>query len=163
MSQAGQIDGLQFARERGRRSGHLELDTLPRLAELGCRFAQIDYSIEGGQNAEQRPCLRVEIEGGLELECQRCLGLLEHSVAVRRELELAVDPGFIETADDDIDRVLATRSMDVAGLVEDELILELPMVPMHEQCEAVDKASTEKPSPFAALAALKKKAGDPEN
>src|SRR5690606_2355085 len=146
MSQAGQIDGLQFARERGRLSGHLELDGLPRLAELGCRVARVDYVLEGGQNAEQRSCLRVEVHGVLALECQRCLEPIEHAVAVRIELELAVDPGFIEAADDDVDRVLATRSMDVAALVEDELILELPMIPMHEYCAGIAEVSTDKPS-----------------
>lgn len=162
MSQAGQIDGLQFARDRGRRSGHLRLDSLPRLADMGCNAAHADYLIEGGQNAEQRPCLRVDIDGVLELVCQRCLGPVEHVVEVRSELELTTDPALIESADDDIDRVLATRSMDPVSLVEDELILALPMVPMHEGCDNVDAAATKKPSPFAILAALKK-TGNPES
>lgn len=163
MSQAGQIDGLQFARERERCSGVLELDALSRLAELGCRSVRVDYVIEGAKSATDQLCLRVEIAGRLELECQRCLEPLEYAVKVRGELELAVDPGFIETADDDVDRVLATHSMDVAGLIEDELILELPMIPMHVQCETAVDVKAEKPSPFAALASLKKKAGNPEN
>lgn len=162
MSQAGQIDGLQFARDRARCSGLLRLDSLPRLADMGCRAARADYVIEGGQNAEQRPCLYIDVDGVLELVCQRCLGSVEHVVEVRSELELATDPQFIESADDDIDRVLATRSMDPVGLVEDELILVLPMVPMHESCGSAHATETKKPSPFAALAALKK-TGNPES
>lgn len=162
MSQAGQIDGLQFARDRGQRSGHLKLDSLPRLADMGCKAARADYVIEGGHNAEQRPCLYIDIDGVLELICQRCLGPVEHIVEVRSELELATDPQLIESADDDIDRVLATRSMDPIALVEDELILALPMVPMHEGCGNADAAEIKKQSPFAALAALKK-TGNPES
>ncbi len=129
---------------------------------MGCRAARADYVIEGGQNAEQRPCLYIDVDGVLELVCQRCLGSVEHVVEVRSELELATDPQFIESADDDIDRVLATRSMDPVGLVEDELILVLPMVPMHESCGSAHATETKKPSPFAALAALKK-TGNPES
>lgn len=154
MSQAGQIDGLQFAQECERRSGHLELEAFPRLAEFGCLAARVDYEIEGCSNAEGRLALRVTIDGVLELECQRCLGSLEHAAAVRNELELAVDPAFIESAEDDVDRVLATPNMEVSELIEDELILSLPMVPMHETCDL--PAEAERSSPFAALAALKK-------
>ena len=53
--------------------------------------------------------------------------------------------------------------MDATGLVEDELILALPFAPMHEVCPgggadaATDDApDTGRPSPFAALARLKK-------
>jgi len=160
MSQAGQIDGLQFARDRERRSGRLQLDAMPRLADSGCLAADVQFEVEGGENAERRPSLRIAVEGTLELMCQRCLGSLKHRVALENELELATDPAFIESADDDVDRVLADRHMDVAGLVEDELILALPMVPMHEGCETGTATKIEKPSPFAALAALKK-SGNP--
>jgi uncharacterized protein len=37
-------------------------------------------------------------------------------------------------AEDEIDRVLVSRRMDVGQLVEDEVILVLPMVPRHETC-----------------------------
>src|SRR5690606_7129887 len=163
MSQAEQIDGLEFARECGRCSGQLVLDALSRLAELGCRAVRVDYVIEGARNAAEQLCLRVDVVGRLELECQRCLEPLDYAVEVHSELELAVDPGFIETADDDVDRVLATHSMDVVSLVEDELILDLPMVPMHAHCAAPIEAKADKLSPFAVVASLKKKAGDPGN
>lgn len=162
MSQAALIDGFEFARDRGRRSGRLELDSLPRLADMGCQSARTRYTIEGGQNAEQRPCLRIEIEGALELVCQRCLGPVDHHVDISNEVELASDPQFIESAEDDVDRVLASRSMDIVELIEDELILVLPMVPMHEKCGNSAAAEMTKPSPFAALARLKK-AGNPES
>ena len=49
-------------------------------------------------------------------------------------LHLAENMREISEADDEIDRVVASRKMDVAGLVEDEVILELPMAARHEEC-----------------------------
>jgi uncharacterized protein len=76
------------------------------------------------------------------------------------ELELATSEQAIAAAEDDVDRVLATRAMDVASLVEDELLLTLPIAPMHERCEPVPAgADSGRASPFAALAGWRKGGG----
>lgn len=156
MSQPGHIDGLQFARERGQRNGHLTIESLPRLAESGASSAEVEYAVAGGENAEQRPCLRIDVDGTLKLACQRCLEVVEHRIEIRSELELATEQHAIDAAEDDVDRVLAGRAMDIRTLVEDELILDLPMIPMHEHCAAAAAGESSRRSPFAALAALKK-------
>ena len=52
--------------------------------------------------------------------------------------------------------------MDVAAIVEDEVILALPMVPMHASCEAgFVHAGRENRSPFAALAGLQESGAGP--
>ncbi len=156
MSQPGHIDGLQFARERGQRDGRLTIESLPRLAESGAQSAAIGYVVAGGENSERRPCLHIDVDGVLQLVCQRCLEPLEHRVELRSELELVTEQHAIDAAEDDVDRVLAGRAMDIRALIEDELILDLPMIPMHEQCGAAAAEEGMRPSPFAALAALKK-------
>ena len=160
MSRAGTIDGLQFARDREVVTGTLALTDLPRLAELGCDAAAVQYAVRGGDNAEGRPCLAVEATGTLSLRCQRCLEPLDFALDVATELELSTSEREIASAEDGVDRVFATRSMGVAALVEDEVILSLPMAPMHERCEVspagVDRAGS---SPFAALAGLRKDGG----
>ena len=70
----------------------------------------------------------------MQLICQRCLDPLPVPIVVDAELQLAESLSEISEADDDIDRVLASRRMDVAQLVEDEVILALPMVPRHAEC-----------------------------
>ena len=72
-------------------------------------------------------------------------------------------------ADPRCGKVLAlSRSFDAIELIEDELLLSLPLVPRHEVCPVplprpVDDLShaegDERPNPFAALAALKKSLG----
>ena len=158
MSPGRVIDGLQFARAGADIEGTLGPDELPRLIESGCSVDSIAYRIKGGINGEGQPFLGIEASGALRLVCQRCLGPLEFPVEVDVELELSEDVAEIENADDDVDRVLATRSMDVAALVEDELILALPFSPKHEACEVAEGADRgERVSPFGVLEQLKRR------
>ncbi len=67
-------------------------------------------------------------------------------------------------AESDDDHLVLVPRLDLLALVEDELILELPLVPRHEGIcpeplpqPAADEAPVdERPNPFAALAALRK-------
>ena len=159
MSQGAVIDGLDFARSGATLAGALEISDLPRLAELGCTVAQIQYVIRGAATAQGRPGLQIDATGSVELACQRCLEAVAVPVAAHAELELAESQEAVDLADDDIDRVVATRSMAVAALVEDEVILALPMVPKHATCPTHTEeqgAAGERTSPFAALAALRR-------
>jgi uncharacterized protein len=158
MSPGRVIDGLQFARAGADIEGTLGPDELPRLADSGCGVDEIAYRIEGGINGDGKPSLGIRASGMLGLVCQRCLGPLEFPVEVDVELELSESPAEIENAGDDVDRVLATHDMDVAALVEDELILALPFSPKHEACEMAEGADRgERVSPFGVLEQLKRR------
>lgn len=158
MSLPGVIDGLQFARDGGELRGTLGLERLSRLAEMPCKTSGVGYWLRGGLNRAGKPSLEVKASGRMELVCQRCLGPLLIEVDVDVDLELSADPEVIAQADDEVDRVIATRDMSVAQLVEDEVILALPQVPKHENCD-VDRliAQPKKQSPFGVLARLKKR------
>lgn len=157
MSQPASIDGAQFARSGSSLSGRLSEGDLPRLESLGCSAQDgVEFRIDGLPGRQGRARLRVSAKGRLWLVCQRCLGPVESPVSIVADLELASSLREIEEADDDVDRVLASGQMDVATLVEDEMILVLPMVPRHSAC-AEDAALREqgRESPFLALAKLK--------
>jgi len=156
MSQPGVIDGLQFARGAETLSGTLALPQLRRLAELRCGTMGLSYALSGRIDAEGRGWIRVSASGELTLECQRCLGALDFRLALESELLLARDEREIANAEDDIDRVLAGTQMEVSKLVEDEVLLALPMSPAHDQCGGgQDREANQRASPFAALAKLK--------
>jgi len=162
MSRAGTIDGPRFAKAREAVSGALAIRDLSRLAEMGAAAATLRYSVRGGDDADGRAALTVEASGTVQVVCQRCLGALELPVAVTSVLELADSAAEIDAADDERDRVLASRSMDVAGLVEDEVILALPMIPVHAGCEtALAREAEDRRSPFAALAGLQESGAGP--
>jgi uncharacterized protein len=158
MLQPAAIDGLAFARSAGLLKGRLGMESLPRLAQSGCTGAVLDFVLTGEINERGKPGFGLVVQGSVRLECQRCLGNMDWPLRLEARLELAADEAEILAADDDIERVVAGGDMSVAALVEDEVILALPMVPKHERCNAA--AGTEvgaKPSAFQALAALKKR------
>jgi uncharacterized protein len=134
MPQAEVIDGLQFAQAALERRGKVGMERLPRLAQLQGSTEGLEYRLCGGRAGNGRPCLRLSVRGSMELTCQRCLGPIQVPIAIDAELQLAESEREISEADDEIDRVLASRHMDIASLVEDEVILALPMAPRHEQC-----------------------------
>jgi uncharacterized protein len=156
MSQAGVIDGLPFADSASELSGTLTGEECPRLSGPDCRVGEIEFTLRGGTNPKGKPCLHVAARAELVLVCQRCLGPLPFEVVVDTELELSTSAIEIAGAEDDVDRVLATHDMDVAALVEDEVILGLPVVPKHDSCTPQAGADESKrASPFDVLARLK--------
>jgi len=134
MPQAEVIDGLQFARAALERRGVVGMERLPRLVQLQCSTEGLEYHLRGGKAGNGKPCLRLSVRGSMQMPCQRCLDPARVPIAIEAELQLAESEREISEADDEIDRVLASRRMDIAWLVEDEVILALPMVPRHEEC-----------------------------
>lgn len=120
--------------------------------------------VEGGQ---RRVRLTGRAWGQLELQCQRCLELFETTVS-------ATIAGVVVTSDDaaasvprEDEPIMAEEGiLDVHALVDDEMLLALPLVARCDRpaCRAeydIDEPSEsavdeEKPNPFAALAALKR-------
>lgn len=135
MSQAGVIDSLRFAGAALEKRGVVGMQQLSRLAQMQGSTEGLEYHLRGGKAGNGRPCLRISVRGCVQLLCQRCLDPLPAPIAVDAELQLAESLSEISEAEDDIDRVLASRRMDVAQLVEDEVILALPMVPRHAACD----------------------------
>jgi len=113
--------------------------------------------------------LHLTARTSLALQCQRCLQPVETPLDIDRTIRFVRGEEAAAELDEQIeDDVLALqRSLDLRELVEDELLLALPLVPRHEVCpaplpmsagetEAVDAAAQEAANPFAALAALKR-------
>ncbi|RZT95261.1 YceD family protein [Rivibacter subsaxonicus] len=185
------LDVAAFAEHRDALSGSWPLAELERLAEIergaSARAAEpqsasaadaVSWALHGEQRtrlgAEPETWLHVEARAIVSMECQRCLQPVAVTVVADRWLRFV--PGGEEAAaaldDDSDDDVLPLqRAVDARALIEDELLLELPLVARHESCprplpmsageEALepaadeDGAAAERPSPFAVLAQLK--------
>ena len=157
MLQPAAIDGLAFARNAAVLEGRLGMESLPRLAQSGCSDSVLDFVLTGEINERGKPGLKLAVDGSVRLQCQRCLGSLELPLHLEAQLEFAASEAEITAADDDIERVVAGREMSIAALVEDEVLLALPMVPKHEQCSAAaGLGANAEPSAFQALATLRK-------
>ena len=108
--------------------------------------------------------LELQAQAAVPLQCQRCLQTLVEALDVRRRFRFVPtdeEAARLDEASEDDVLVLQPR-LDLHELLEDELILALPIVPRHAECpqplpmlvqELEDEAPA--PNPFAALAALR--------
>ncbi|MEX0386237.1 YceD family protein [Spiribacter onubensis] len=125
----------RLARGRHEWSGSLPAGATPRLAELEASLgsAGASFSVDIGQG---RPRIEGNCQGSVTVRCERCLEPMEVTVAGEFAL-VAVDR--IEEADglgveDPV--VVATKGqLDVLSMIEDELILGLPVVSRHERAD----------------------------
>jgi uncharacterized protein len=166
MSEQAVIDNLDFARNGRVMHGSVPLAELARLQDaLLSDQGVLDYTLSGKIGAKGEPLLICSVAGKLVLQCQRCLDALEYPLQVESRLLLvqgATQFDVLDDGDEDADSIPASAEMDVLALVEDEVLLSLPISPLHppELClgKGADKVASEKGNnPFGVLAALKVK------
>ena len=123
----------------------------------------------GATGSQPTIWLHLQVRASLPLACQRCLGPVDTGLDVDRWFRFVADEAAAAVEDEDSEEdVLALEPRpSLRELIEDELLMELPLVPMHEACpqalghsNPVDglPSSEEAPKrhPFAELARLKK-------
>ncbi|WP_108650772.1 YceD family protein [Dongshaea marina] len=146
----------------------IEKEQLERL-DASSQGIQSDVSVkltfEVGQS--RRPLIRVDANTQVMLQCQRCGGSFSHPIEIAdgcyqvvRDLSQELPEGYepVETDED--------GELDIFQLIEDELILLLPLSPMHDDadCPMADASMSwgeiaeeeERPNPFSVLERLKR-------
>ncbi|HSC79462.1 MAG TPA: YceD family protein [Chitinolyticbacter sp.] len=155
------IHSAEFAKEKQSLEGSVEVAALARLADqLADQAGVVNWRLVGGVDRYQRPYLVLTLRGELNLVCQRCLKPLAWSLKGESVLTQFVDEESLDDAeniDEDLEGMLIEPELDVQGLVEDEVLLSLPLAPRHVACGDEDEAvrAAAKPNPFAVLAGLK--------
>ena len=169
------LDVAAFAKAGGALEGRWPLRKFLRLTEsavtdaLPAEGADVAWRARGEarpvRGGESQVWLHVGAETEVPLECQRCLKPVDMPLAIERSfLFVHGEDAAAQLDTDSEDDVLAlTRALDLHELVEDELLLALPIVPRHDVCPEplvtardADEPLDEKPNPFAALAALQR-------
>lgn len=119
---------------------------------------------------EQRICV-INIDAKITLEqiCQRCFRPFVTEVHVMNKFSPVKSDTHAETLPEHYEPVLMNEfgEVDILALLEDEIILSLPIVPVHnsKHCEVSEAdmvfgdipIENEKPNPFAILVSLKNK------
>lgn len=157
------IDSLDFARNGMELHGEVAVAEMPRLQDvLASPEGQVSYVLRGLPSKNGSAMLELELKGSCQLRCQRCLQGLLYPISMVSHLvpmpEGELPEGELED-EDEIDYVPADVRMDVLNLIEDEILLGLPLAPMHElgACKAaVESPYDNKENPFAILRGLKK-------
>ena len=165
MSEQIVINSLEFSRSAEVLRGKIAIANLYRLSDcLRSADGAIEYELSGAVDPEGKSLLHLVIKGKLYLKCQRCLEELEHDVDLVSDLlliENQQDFPEITEENEEVDCILAETEMDVLALLEEEIVLNLPISPRHEPgaCSVTVHAGGEATqSVFAPLAALKKSA-----
>jgi uncharacterized protein len=136
------IDSISFAKKSESLQGKIAVGRLERVTpSLASLQGEIDFRLQGELDDQRRPNLRLQIAGQVMLTCQRCLvdfpldlAMENRFVLVARESELP----DLEEEDPDVDFLLATNKLNVQELIEDEIILSLPLAPKHsETCAGI--------------------------
>lgn len=142
--------------------GSIALDSFSRLREMlqGDTAGSVEFRLQGGRDVRGRPVLHIEIDGLITVRCQRCLEPLRlplritNTLLLLRQAEMA-DPAADDPAAPDI--IEASEALDVAALVEDEILLSIPYAPAHEEtaCRPVPGTGPVRAGAFEQLARLK--------
>jgi uncharacterized protein len=87
-----------------------------------------------------KPFFDLRVEATLGLVCQRCLGPVAVAIQAQRSLRFEPDEATAaaEDAVADEDVLALVPPPDWPTLVEDELLLALPTLPMHDRCPSGD-------------------------
>ena len=168
------LDVVAFARDGLRLQGEGALADWPRLAEEqhGDTVApgQLQWLLQGRavaqSGAPDKLWLDLKASLMLSMQCQRCLSPVLEAVQAERSFLFVADEAAAQALDDEVedDVLVISRDFDAMALVEDELILSLPLVPLHEVCpetlpmsvaDPAFEAAAERPNPFGVLAAMK--------
>mgnify|MGYP001764822542 CR=1 FL=1 len=166
------LDLKALARAKGKLSGESPLADFERLK--GEAQGLSENPVTWAASGEMRPSeiggdqvwLHLTARTTLSLVCQRCMRPVDTLIAADRWFRFAPDEATAAALDDESDEdvLVLDGAFDLLSLVEDELLMSLPLVPRHEQCPVDIKlavadpdfvADAAKPNPFARLASLR--------
>ena len=165
---ARSLDTQRFTESAGQAAFHTGLQHLARVQEV-CDKLQAsapqpvcDWSLTGeirGSGPRQQSWMQLEAALSLPQACQRCLEPMTVGVSVNRWFRFVADEATALAEDDDCEEDLLVTSgeFNAFELLEDELLLALPLIVSHADCQppASGALVDDLPHPFAALAGLK--------
>ncbi len=159
------IDPESLIEKQSELSGILPLSTFVRLSEsLTNDQGVVDFNLFFRKEGDIKAIMG-HVNATLLVQCQRCLETV--SVVVDQDFKLGVVqsdqeakrlPGYYEPL------LLESNQVVLRDIIEDELILAIPDIPKHRDCQPQQKADLRQqieteaePNPFAILAKLKSK------
>ncbi len=159
------LDAWRMVTARRSFEGTFPLSAFPRLkqslvdTEGNCRF-----QLEFGRDDLNLAYVEVRADAELPLLCQRTLERYLQPVSVVQRLGLITEEAQESALPEEMEPLLVNEHGELRAidLIEDELILALPVVPINPDSIEIEAEHwpeefevDEKPNPFAALAALK--------
>lgn len=163
-----QIDVRRFADSGRHLQGELALVQFQRLSKLvepSGNTSVFPLRLDFFRQDDGRRVIKGHIKGRVSMICQRCLEPVEVNLSSDISLGLVTSDAEAELLPEELDPLILEESFQLSELLEDELLLALPIVPLHEHCDLPDnlgsnlsesKELPERDNPFAVLASLKR-------
>ena len=155
---------IQLAKQHQILKGNIPLEKMTRIhSSLNEVKGEVHFDWQFSMDDEQHPIVNGTLQTKLPMICQRCLQPMLYSL----DVEIALLITFAEEEDVPLgyEMLILTNHQPISliQLVEDELVLALPIVPKHDTCPyneyALDDTTPvekEKYNPFHVLNQLKK-------
>jgi uncharacterized protein len=159
------LDAWRMVAARRSFEGKVPLAELRRLnGLLTDAEGEVTFALQFDRDALQVPYVELKIDVALPLECQRSLQRFLFPVSMVQKLGLIRDEADEASLPEDVEALLVPEDgmLRTLDLIEDELVLAVPAVPMNPELPAVEldvsprQEELTQASPFAALASLKK-------
>lgn len=163
-----QIDPFRFAEQNRHVSGSLTLKDMPRLsANLHSNDYLAEVDMQFGKDEEGTVYLKGHVKTSLILQCQRCMEPVVYEIIADFLLGVVKTLEEANALSKRYEPTIAKEgSLVVRDLIEDELILNLPIIPKHEpeECNITlpltnseESKQEERKNPFHVLHSLKRK------
>ena len=156
-----QVDHRKLAEERAQLEGTIPVADFSRLKELLTNDSgEVRVRLKFRKGKGPRMLVLGECRAGLEVDCQTCLENMKVGVEVKiRTLLVPTLEELMGLGQSEDGMVCESEQVSLVDIVEDDLIVHLPMVPRHAEgeCAAVATMAGAVPEtyrPFAGLAKL---------
>ena len=147
--------------------GRLSLSSMQRLrSSLADAAGDVRYVLEFGRDGLGIAYLAMRVEAGLPMVCQRTLDTFVFRAVIDQRLGLIASEREEAALPEGYEPLLVIDGeLALADVIEDELILALPVVPLKPGApldwsdgtdDAREQSEPERPNPFAVLGSLKK-------
>jgi uncharacterized protein len=162
------VDPFKYADQNKVLEGSISVALMPRLLEIVANpVGEVKLVLEFDRDEQRIRVLKGSLSATLSLSCERCLEPVTKTVESQFQLGIVLSdekaknlPGYYEPL------LVESESIVLLDVVEEELILSLPMFAYHDNCklehsndEGPDggQEGGEKPNPFSVLSELKLK------
>lgn len=172
------LDVVQFGKSQGQMRGHTPLAQLSRLLQdlevvprdadepYGIEWEASGWVVEGTGGQADQSWMRLVAKALVPQICQRCTGLVNFPIELDYQYRfVATEKEAMEQdewAQEDV--LVLSKAFDLVQLIEDELLMAMPIIPRHERCDvslpmqvadAAFQGDEPVPHPFDALKAIK--------
>lgn len=165
------IDPIALATKGRVIEGKIPLAELHRILPMvRSNAGEVDFRLNFNIDEAGIPRVQGKVQATLILQCQRCMEDMEFPVSSKVRLGIVPSREAAEHLPDNYEPLVCDDETTIVSVIEDELILSLPIVAMHtvEECSMgpafsgqddrkreQDEVSSDRENPFAILAQLK--------